>query len=237
MARKRAGKLTTRVVDLLTFSPFFSNETFALIRLAMAAQAALSFLIALSTWHVMFGATVYAPTSGSVLRLEECFPQTWYHALLNLGMWNLVLMVVRLCGCAYIVYSDHPRADSEVLRVFLQVVEQLLLPSMAATGVFFWGSVVRRTKLAGITFTALTNFNCVNVFLFQPGVYMVEIWLGKIPLAAVNCWMLLVYVGVHIGMVGLYSIATDGCWLIPTLDPRHTITFLAFPGQCMCAVF
>jgi hypothetical protein len=197
----------------------------------VCAQALLSFIITLSTWHLMFGVSIYAPTSGSVLRLEECFPQTWYHSLLNLGMWNLGLMGLRTGGCAYIVLSDHPRAQSERIRVLLQVVEQLLLPSMISTGVFYWGSVVRRTKQAGIEFTALTYFNSINVFLLQPLVYVVEIWMGKIPTSAIHCWMLLVYVGLHIVVIALYSLGSNGCWLIPTLDPKHTIAFLAFPGM------
>jgi hypothetical protein len=210
---RRHTKKVRRVIDLMTYSPYFWSTV---------GLGILRGVLALYVWgSLAYSAVTWGRAEQYIRGNYPCVAQehTTLVFLCHPNFWNLLTAALKLTiGSALCLASRGPRA-----RLAYSLLEHAALPGSLTWSLYFWGA---RAELEGERTLPLAYNNHLAV----PLVMVLEMWLSKTPFLAERAWQVVCLCAWQGLFVLIFSGVSEGCFLVPALDPNRNAVWISYPG-------
>ena len=210
---RRHTKKVLRVIDLMTYSPYCGSTM---------GLGVLRGVLALYVWGSLAWSAVTWGRSDQYIRGNyPCVAQehTTLVFLCHPNFWNLLTAALKMTlGSALCLASRGPRA-----RLAYSLLEHAALPGSLTWSLYFWGA---RAELEGQRTLPLAYNNHLAV----PLVLVLEMWLGKTPFLVERAWQVPCLCAWQGLFVLAFSGVSEGCFLVPALDPHRNAVWVSYPG-------
>jgi len=221
--RPKAGRKLQRRVrkpakrkDLFTFSPYIrSKRILGRVKTGCAVYLWTSWIVSVVIWGEadrQIGGT-YPCQASTNTNAEFASHPTF---------WNLLMCSFKLtCEAAVCQWPQNHR-----LKRWIIFFEHFAVPGLLTYTIYFGGASkeIKSEQSIGLAF---------NNHLGVPLVMLATMWVGKTPFMLERVWEIFVYMLWQILFVFVYSFVTEGCYLIPALNPDRNIVWISYPGLAL----